>query len=152
MTAYSVFVTVMKVLFFIMAFFISVQIYNILRAIAINLDTRTASIKLSDKNKMINRLEVRVHSTTAVLNLLDTIISNEVTSVLKTYARLNEPYKTLNTADDIESISSKVFASIKKEIFADNDTVLTDEYLMKYINEQTTLAFLIETQKLTGNK
>ena len=152
MTAYSVFVTVMKVLFFIMAFFISVQIYNILRAIAINLDTRTASIKLSDKNKMINRLEVRVHSTTAVLNLLDTIISNEVASVLKTYARLNEPYKTLNTADDIESISNKVFESIKKEIFADNDTVLTDEYLMKYINEQTTLAFLIESQKLTGNK
>lgn len=152
MTAYSVFVTVMKVLFFIMAFFISVQIYNILRAIAINLDTRTASIKLSDKNKMINRLEVRVHSTTAVLNLLDTIISNEVASVLKTYARLNEPYKTLNTADDIESISSKVFESIKKEIFDDNDTVLTDEYLMKYINEQTTLAFLIETQKLTGNR
>lgn len=148
MKAYDVFILIMKILFLLWGLCIASQIYNILRAVAIHLDTRTASIKLADKNKMINRLEARVSSTNAVLTLINTIINNEVVSVLKTYARLGEPYKTMNTADDIEKISNKVFNAIKKEIFADNDTVLTDEYLMTYINERTTLEFLIESRNI----
>lgn len=152
MNAYDIFILVMKIIFLLWGLGIVAQIYNILRATAIHIDTKTESIKLSDKNKMINRLEVRVRSTNAVLNLIDTIISNEVASVLKTYARLKEPYKTINTADDIAKISNKVFNSIKKEIFEYNDTVITDEYIMTYINEHTALAFLIEAQKLNEFK
>ena len=148
MKAYDIFIMIMKILFLLWGLAIASQVYNILRAIAINLDTRTESIKLVDKTRMINRLEVRVASTNAVLNLIDTIIRNEVVSVLKTYASLGEPYKTMNTADDIEKISTKVFNALKKEIFADNDTVLTDEYLMTYINERTTLEFLIESRNI----
>ena len=148
MKAYDIFILIMKILFLIWGLCIASQVYNILRAIAIHLDTRTESIKLIDKNRMINRLEARVASTNAVLSLINTVINNEVVSVLKTYARLGEPYKTMNTADDIEKISTKVFNSIKKEIFSDNDTVLTDEYLMTYINERTTLEFLIESRNI----
>jgi hypothetical protein len=152
MNAYNIFILVMKIIFLLWGLGIVAQVYNILRATAIHIDTKTESIKLSDKNKMINRLEVRVSSTNAVLSLIDTIISNEVASVLKTYARLKEPYKTINTADDITKISNKVFNSIKKEIFEYNDTVITDEYIMTYINEHTALAFLIEAQKLNEFK
>ena len=148
MKAYDIFILIMKILFLIWGLCIASQVYNILRAIAIHLDTRTESIKLIDKNRMINRLEARVASTNAVLSLINTVINNEVVSVLKTYARLGETYKTMNTADDIEKISTKVFNSIKKELFSDNDTVLTDEYLMTYINERTTLEFLIESRNI----
>lgn len=152
MKAYDIFILVMKILFLLWGLGIVAQIYNIFRATAIHLDTKTESIKLSDKNKMINRLEARVKSTNAVLSLINTIISNEVASVLKTYARLGENYKSINTADDIANVSNKVFNAIKKEIFQYNDTVVTEDYLMTYINEQTTLAFLIESKKLSDFK
>lgn len=133
-----------------MGLFMIIQSYNLLTSVIIFIQTKTASLKLEDKNKMTIRLEARVRSTSAVLNLIDTIVTNEVIGALKTYARLGENYKTMNTVDDIAAISKKVFDAIKKEIFSDNDTILTDEYLMTYINERTTLAFLIETQNLNN--
>lgn len=148
MTVYNIFILVAKVLFILVAFLITIQIFNLITSILNNIDARTNSIKLSDKVRSINRLNARVQSTNAILSLMDTLIANEVTNALKAYARLGENYKSINTADDIEKISSRIFDSIKKEIFIDNDTIITDEYLMKYINEQTTLVFLIETQKL----
>ena len=152
MNAYDIFILVMKILGILLGFFILCQIYNLLKSIAIYVATKTESIKLYDKNNMIIRLEARVNSTNAVLNLIDTMVKNEVISSLKTYARLGEAYKSLKTVDDIEAISQKIFNAIKKEIFNENDTVLTDEYLMTYINEQTTLVFLIESKALTFNQ
>ena len=152
MNAYDIFILVMKILGILLGFFILCQIYNLLKSIAIYVATKTESIKLYDKNNMIIRLEARVNSTNAVLNLIDTMVKNEVISSLKTYARLGEAYKSLKTVDDIEAISQKIFNAIKKEIFNANDTVLTDEYLMTYINEQTTLVFLIESKALTFNQ
>jgi ABC-type multidrug transport system fused ATPase/permease subunit len=149
MNAYDIFILVMKILGIVMGFFILCQIYNLLKTIAIHIATKTESVKLYDRNNMIIRLEARVNSTNAVLNLIDTMVKNEVVSSLKTYARLGETYKTLKTVDDIEAISQKIFNAIKKEIFNENDTVLTDEYLMTYINEQTTLVFMIESRSLT---
>lgn len=149
MSAYDIFILVMKILGIVMGFFILCQIYNLLKSIAIYVATKTESVKLYDRNNMIIRLEARVNSTNAVLNLIDTMVKNEVVSSLKTYARLGESYKTLKTVDDIEAISQKIFNAIKKEIFNENDTVLTDEYLMTYINEQTTLVFMIESRSLT---
>ncbi len=150
-TIYSNYLIVMKFLGVFVGLLILLQVYNLIRALVIHIDTRTASIKLYDKNTMILRLESRVKSTDAILKLIDTIISNEVTGTLKTYMRLGDKYNNINTADDIAQISTRVFNAIKKEIFEDNDTVITDEYLMRYINERTTLTFLISTQALNND-
>lgn len=150
-TIYSNYLIVMKFLGVFVGLLILLQVYNLIRALVIHIDTRTASIKLYDKNTMILRLESRVRSTDAILKLIDTIISNEVTGTLKTYMRLSDKYNNINTADDIAQISTRVFGAIKKEIFEDNDTVITDEYLMRYINERTTLTFLISTQALNND-
>ena len=142
---------ILKVLYMLIAIPILFQILSLIKSITNNFITLSNSIKLRDKMTNTNRLEYRVRSSNALLSLIDTMIDNEIIGTLKTYARLQENYKNIKTPDDIESISLKVFTAIKKEIFEDNnDTVLTDEYLMRYINEQTTLKFLINTKNLNN--
>ena len=56
---------------------------------------------------------------------------------------LNEKYQTINADNDIRSIADAVFDSLKKEnIFNNDDIFLNDEYIMKYIAQQSSIVFL----------
>lgn len=81
--------------------------------------------------------------TKELMKLIDELISNEVTNKLRNLAALQEKYEYLNTADDVREISQIVFDGFKKEnLFNNPDVFITDEYIMKYIAQQTSLLFL----------
>lgn len=85
----------------------------------------------------------KIEITEDIMKLIDKMITDEVTNKLRNHAALQTKYEYLNAADDINEISQNVFNGLKKEnLFENPDVFVTDEYIMKYIAQQTSLLFL----------
>lgn len=93
----------------------------------------------------LEALSKRIEVSNEFLNFIDERIDSEITNILVRKARLNELYQALDLDEDIKTISTKVFKSIKEEIFVDPALILTDDYCMDYISRQTTMKLIAST-------
>lgn len=112
-----------------------------------NLKLQLAIIKsqqdLNQNKKIITKPKEQFELTNDILELIDKLIQIEASNKLKQSAMLNEKYQTINADNDIRSIADAVFDSLKKEnIFNNDDIFLNDEYIMKYIAQQSSIVFL----------
>lgn len=112
-----------------------------------NLKLQLAIIKsqqdLNQNKKIITKPKEQFELTNDILELIDKLIQIEASDKLKQSAMLNEKYQTINADNDIRSIADAVFDSLKKEnIFNNDDIFLNDEYIMKYIAQQSSIVFL----------
>lgn len=112
-----------------------------------NLKLQLAIIKsqqdLNQNKKIISKPKEQFELTNDILDLIDKLIQIEASNKLKQTAMLNEKYQTINADNDIRSIADAVFDSLKKEnIFNNDDIFLNDEYIMKYIAQQSSIVFL----------
>lgn len=112
-----------------------------------NLKLQLAIIKsqqnLNQNKKIITKPKEQFELTNDILDLIDKLIQIEASNKLKQSAMLNEKYQTINADNDIRSIADAVFDSLKKEnIFNNDDIFLNDEYIMKYIAQQSSIVFL----------
>ena len=87
-------------------------------------------------------LEQKSVTTLAIVDTVDRLVTMEIEDTLKTYARLNQKYNAVKMAEDIESISQRVYNAIKKSVYESDDILITDEYLMNYIVTHTTITFI----------
>ena len=98
---------------------------------------------LNQNKKIITKPKEQFELTNDILDLIDKLIQIEASNKLKQSAMLNEKYQTINADNDIRSIADAVFDSLKKEnIFNNDDIFLNDEYIMKYIAQQSSIVFL----------
>ena len=90
----------------------------------------------ASKTDKLNELDLSkaAKDARAILQLLDSVILNEVRALLKTYVTLNQAYPVTKLQDDIQAISNNVFSFIKKDSFQ-NLKFLDEEYLMTYITQ-----------------
>lgn len=112
-----------------------------------NLKLQLAIIKsqqdLNQNKKIITKPKEQFELTNDILDLIDKLIQIEASNKLKQSAMLNEKYQTINADNDIRSIADSVFDSLKKENIFDNDDIfLNNEYIMKYIAQQSSIVFL----------
>lgn len=112
-----------------------------------NLKLQLAIIKsqqdLNQNKKIITKPKEQFELTNDILDLIDKLIQIEASNKLKQSAMLNEKYQTINADNDIRSIADAVFDSLKKEnIFNNDDIFLNNEYIMKYIAQQSSIVFL----------
>lgn len=112
-----------------------------------NLKLQLAIIKsqqdLNQNKKIITKPKEQFELTNDILDLIDKLIQIEASNKLKQSAMLNEKYRTINADNDIRSIADSVFDSLKKEnIFNNDDIFLNNEYIMKYIAQQSSIVFL----------
>ena len=112
-----------------------------------NLKLQLAIIKsqqdLNQNKKIITKPKEQFELTNDILDLIDKLIQIEASNKLKQSAMLNEKYQTINADNDIRSIADSVFDSLKKEnIFNNDDIFLNNEYIMKYIAQQSSIVFL----------
>ena len=98
-----------------------------------------AKVTKEEKPDPITQFE----ATNDLLKLINTLIDNQCTVILKTTVALGEKYNYTSIKDDVTSISNTVFNGLDKTmVFNNPDIFLTDEYIMTYITQQTSLTLL----------
>ena len=122
-----------------------ITIIALMRQIRIRLKAKT-EIEIANLTKPIDSTlptNTQIEITKDVMDLINQLIQIESDAKLKIYAPLNRKYEYTTLAEDIESISESVYEGLRKEMIFDNPNVfISNEYIMKYISQQTSIIFM----------
>lgn len=89
----------------------------------------------------------RIEATSTILVLISSLVDNEINHMITTLSRINQKYDAKNMDKDIKNISEAVFNAFKKtNNVVSNQFVVTDEFIMKYITEETITKLLVNMQ------
>lgn len=90
----------------------------------------------------------RLNATVTILNFINVLIDNEISRMLDTLARLHTKYEVRNLDNDTKKIAENVFNGfIKEDTFLSNRLVLTNEYIMMQITEETVTRLMKATHE-----
>lgn len=94
-------------------------------------------------------LKMEIETLDALFVSIDSLITAEISNVLKTYVTLRQPYDYPRMGDDMQTIATEVFNGLKKQYLFNNEhTLVTDDYIIRYIQNQTILIFIKTIQEL----
>ena len=106
---------------------------------------------LQPKNLLTTDKQLEV--TNNMLIFISKLIEIECNNTLKTNIVLNQKYEFTNATDDIKTISTAVYEGLNPEnVFSNPNILLKDDYLMKYISQQTTIELLGQALRLNEAK
>lgn len=88
------------------------------------------------------RINDRLRYTQELLSFIDELISIEIINEKRFDIFLDIKNKNLNVDEVIEIVSSNVFNSLTNDIFINKDNILTEKYLMSYIQKKTFISYL----------
>lgn len=89
----------------------------------------------------------RIDSTVSILNLTNTLIDNEISKTLESCVSLRTKYDVSRLDKDVKIIATTVFNCIKPEVFASNELLITDTFLMQHITDEVMLKMLKRGQE-----
>ena len=96
-----------------------------------------------------NTLKVESETLSILLLAIDNLISVEIANIIKTYLSLGEQYPLIKMDDDIKVVAQQVFDGLRKEyLFSNDHTIITDDYIMRYIQNQTIIMFIRTIQEM----
>ena len=99
----------------------------------------------------INYLD-KIDSTVSLLNLINILIDNEITKMLDSLSRLKVKYDSKSLDRDAKNIAENVYTSLKKDsTFSNENIILTDEYIMKHISEESITRLMIRSYTYNSN-
>ena len=99
------------------------------------------SLEKEAKGSQLSTLD-KLTTTTDLLNMINTLITIEVSRTIDTCSMLNIKYELMNIDKDIAMISNNVFHGLESFVFDNNDVLLNNEYIMKYIMDNTTVLLI----------
>lgn len=102
---------------------------------------RLKKILLSRPLRTLNPRE-RLNFTTEFLDMITTLINIEIVNHKRFQLLLGQETKNIDYDKTIKEVATAVFEAIKKEFFLENDHILTETYLMSFIQKNTTLVYL----------
>lgn len=88
-------------------------------------------------------LESRISSSKELLSLIDNMIKLEIISARRYEIFLNKKNTNIDFDEIIKNVSNTVFTGLQTDLFGNRDALLTSDYLMKYIQEQTVIQYLM---------
>ena len=95
-----------------------------------------------------NTLKVESETLGTLLLAIDNLIIAEISTIFKTYVGLGQKYEYIKMEDDIKTVATEVFNALRKEyLFSNDHTIITDEYIMRYIQNQTMIFFIRTIQE-----
>ena len=88
-----------------------------------------------------------------MLIFISKLIEIECNNTMKTNIVLNQKYEFTNATEDIKNISTTVYEGLNPDnVFGNPNILLKDEYLMKYISQQTTIELIGQALRLNEAK
>ena len=131
-----------------------IVIMTLLNQIRIRLKQKTLveyNQLLQPKNLLTTDKQIEV--TNNMLIFISKLIEIECNNTMKTNIVLNQKYEFTNATDDIKTISTAVYEGLNPEnVFSNPNILLKDDYLMKYISQQTTIELLGQALRLNEAK
>lgn len=107
----------------------------------IYVDANNLVLNVKQSIPTLNSLD-RLNYTKDFCAFIDEMINQEIINIRRFEILLNQPNKNLDVDNVIKEVSSKVFNSIKKELFDDPNNIVTREYLMSYIQKRTVVFYI----------
>jgi len=122
---------------------------NYIEAEETHLDTIDANTIMSMSNEIT--LGDKISYTTDAILLINTIIDNNIADVLLSYRELDKKYEMKKMGDNIKAISENVYNSFKKELYTHPQLLVTDEFLMQHIMNETSRKLLSATTEYNNS-
>ena len=95
---------------------------------------RLKKVLLSRPVRTLNPRE-RLNFTTEFLDMITTLINIEIVNHKRFQLLLGQETKNIDYDKTIKEVATAVFEAIKKEFFLENDHILTETYLMSFIQK-----------------
>lgn len=118
-----------------------------IKNIALYFMRKSELIKKENSNVFTTR---HIDYTNRIIEVINSIIVNEVVDFLKSLAVLKQKYNFINLDKDIGNISTVVYQAFKSSAYTSEYNILNEEYIMKYITNRVTLV-LIEQATMINN-
>lgn len=118
-----------------------------IKNIALYFMRKSELIKKENSNVFTTR---HIDYTNRIIEVINSIIVNEVVDFLKSLAVLKQKYNFINLDKDIGNISTVVYQAFKASAYTSEYNILNEEYIMKYITNRVTLV-LIEQATMINN-
>ena len=110
-------------------------------------DNSNQIINSFNDNKPTLEIDQRIKCTRELLTLIDDTVSLELINNKRYEIFLSSNANNRDIDKDIEDIARSVFESLRPEVFSDKNLVMTEEYLMKYIQKRTFVAVFTYVDK-----
>ena len=110
-------------------------------------DNSNQIINSFNDNKPTLEIDQRIKCTRELLTLIDDTVSLELINNKRYEIFLSSNINNRDIDKDIEDIARGVFESLRPEVFSDKNLVMTEEYLMKYIQKRTFVAVFTYVDK-----
>lgn len=110
-------------------------------------DSSNQIINNFNDNKPTLEIDQRIKCTRELLTLIDDTVSLELINNKRYEIFLSSNINNRDIDKDIEDIARSVFESLRPEVFSDKNLVMTEEYLMKYIQKRTFVAVFTYVDK-----
>ena len=96
---------------------------------------------LADKELAETQIK-KIDNTADIINIIRVVIDNNIMEVMKRYFQLKERYNLLTFDEDLILISTESYNALKPKVFINDNTILTSNYLQKFIIQESTIRFL----------
>lgn len=96
---------------------------------------------LADKELAETQIK-KIDNTADIINIIRVVIDNNIMEVMKKYFQLKERYNLLTFDEDLILISTESYNALKPKLFINDNTILTSNYLQKFIIQESTIRFL----------
>jgi len=146
----NVYMNVIFILFSLLGLIGVIYIINLILVFTSFIDAKKQDITIKSNRLNSANLYEKCEATASILKILDIIIDLEIAQVIRTYTSLNTKYEINRIPDDINLISSNVYKAIKKDIYLNDDSVMTEEYLMSYITNIVTMNFIEQVRQMNN--
>lgn len=143
------FYNVMIIMYLILGIFLLINITTLIGSITNKTREEARSIELNrlkeelkPVSKELDYLD-KLEATVGLLNFINVLIENEIDNKIISLSKLNSKYEMIKLDEDAKVIATNIFQSINNEqTFVDNNLIMNNEYIMKYITEQSIVKLL----------
>ena len=103
------------------------------------------------RDEMELSLNERISSTVEFINLCNIIIDNEIAKNLSGYSRLNKKYDMTKFDTDYKNMAESVYNSIKSEIIDNRELIISSDFVLQHIIDETMIRFMRYTEDFNNN-
>lgn len=143
------FYNVMIIMYLILGIFLLINITTLIGSItnksreeARSIELNRVKEELKPVSKELDYLD-KLEATVGLLNFINILIENEIDNKIISLSKLNSKYEMIKLDEDAKAIATNIFQSINNEqTFVDNNLIMNNEYIMKYITEQSIVKLL----------
>lgn len=135
----------MKIIIYILSILLVVSIILLIISFRKQKKYKSAILSFSDSNYPELTLD-KLEFNKELLSFIDFLIENEIINEKRFDLFLNQKDKNIDIDNVIKDVSTKVFCALKPEVYTDSKNIITETYIMSYIQKKTFIVCMIYIQ------